>query len=239
VTKKRLAQILQAFLDKRYEKEAQPKALLFHFQGNPEQYKLIFESIKEESVSLTSFLAACKSHPEWLNPIRREVVTEIEKFWTAEKCLTIQLHCKVGHSEKYQHLINLASKTYDLVKKTWVHKELIESGSGVFVPKFPSKNQVGGLRAEIAAEIPLIQDEAGTACWLDLEALIIETIREEKKAGYLQTARQVEELLVWLHWGGNAAGFLRGIKHSKFGFKLVGGGRVCSQSPHNLKTLIR
>jgi hypothetical protein len=137
VIKKRLARILQAFLDKRYEKEAQPKALLSHFQRNPEQYKLILESIKEESVSLTSFLAACESHPEWLNPIRREVVTEIEKFWTAEKCLSIQLHCKVGHSGKYQHLINLASKTYDPVKKTWVHKELFESGSGVFVPKFP------------------------------------------------------------------------------------------------------
>jgi hypothetical protein len=41
-----------------------------------------------------------------------------------------------------------------------------------------------------------------------------------------------------LHWSGDAAGFLRGIKHTKFGFKLVGGGRVCTQSPRNLRTII-
>jgi hypothetical protein len=194
-------------------------------------YKQTVEAIKDTSVSLTSFLEACEAHPDWLNPIRREVVAEIEKFWTAEKCLSIQLHCKVGHSEKNQHLINLASKTYNTTKKVWERKELFYPGSQVYVPRFRSKNQVKGLRTEIAEEIPLIQDESGTACWTDLLALIVETIKQERQAGYLQSKEEVDKLVVWLHWSEDAAGFLRGIKHTKFDFKLVGGGRICTQSP--------
>lgn len=238
ITRKRLADTLQAFLDRRYKKAAQPQTLLTHFEQNPDLYKEVVQAIKEDSVSLASFLKACETHPDWLNPIRREVVAEIENFWTAEKCLSIQIHCKVGHSEKYQDLINLSSKTYTTDKKEWKRKELFYPGSQVYVPRFPSKNEVFGLRSEIAEEIPLIQDEQGTACWTDLETLIVETIRQERQAGYLQSREQVEELPVWLHWGGDAAGFLRGIKHTKFGFKLVGGGRVCTQSPRNLRTIL-
>jgi hypothetical protein len=148
------------------------------------------------------------------------------------------LNCKVGHSEKYQQLINLASKTYGTAKKEWVRKKLFHPGSKVFVPKFPSKNEIKDLRTEIAAEIPLIQDKSGTACWINLLPLTEETVRQERKAGYLQSSEQVEELVVWLHWSGDASGFLRGIKHTKFGFKLVGGGRVCTQLPRNLRTII-
>jgi hypothetical protein len=79
-TKKRLANILQAFLDRIYNKEAQPQALLSHFERNPDLYKLVVEAIKKDTVSLSSFLAACETHPDWLNPIRKEVVAEIEKF---------------------------------------------------------------------------------------------------------------------------------------------------------------
>jgi hypothetical protein len=238
VTKKKLSDTLQNFLERRYEQEAQAEALLSHYQRHPALYNLVKAKILEDNTNLTTFLAACQTHPEWLNPIRREVVQEIEKFWSTEKCLAIQLHCKVGHSEKYQHLINLASKTYSKPKKEWIRKELFHPGSEVFVPKFQSKNQVGGLRSEIAAEISLIQDEQGTACWIDLLPLIEETIRHERSSGYLQTVEQVDTLEVWLHWSGDAAGFLRGIKHTKFGFKLVGGGRVCSRSPRNLRTIL-
>jgi hypothetical protein len=126
----------------------------------------------------------------------------------AEKCLSIQSNCKVGHNEKYQQLNNLASKTFSTAKREWVRKELFAPGSKVFVPKFPSKNKVKGLRTEIAAEIPLIQDESGIACWIDLLALIEETIRQERKAGYLQSREQVEELVVWLHWSGAFSGAL-------------------------------
>jgi hypothetical protein len=95
-----------------------------------------------------------------------------------------------------------------------------------------------GLRTEKAADIPLIQDESGTACWLDLLALVEETVRQERKSGYLQTKQEVETLEVWLHWSGDAADWLGGIKHSKFGFKLVGGGRVCTQSPAHPRTIM-
>jgi hypothetical protein len=148
------------------------------------------------------------------------------------------LHCKVGHSEKYQHLINLASKTYNTTKKEWERKELFYPGSQIYVPRFQSKNQVEGLRTEIAEEIPLIQDESGTDCWTDLLALIVETIKQERQAGYLQSKEEVDKLVVWLHWSGDAAGFPRGIKHTKFGFKLVGGGIICTQTPRNLITII-
>jgi hypothetical protein len=74
VIKKRLADILQTFLDRRYEKGAQPQTLLSHFEQHPDLYKQVVEAIKDTSVSLTSFLEACEARPDWLNPIRREVV---------------------------------------------------------------------------------------------------------------------------------------------------------------------
>jgi hypothetical protein len=141
---------------------------LAHFEAHPDLYTALVDKITSSAVNLSTFLAACERNPAWLSSLRREVVTEIENFWSTEKCLAIQLHCKVGHSEKYQHLINSSSKTYSTAKKEWVQKELFHPGSGVFVPKFKSKNQVLGLRTEVAAEIPLIQDETRTACWIDL-----------------------------------------------------------------------
>jgi hypothetical protein len=147
-------------------------------------------------------------------------------------------HCKIGAGEKYQHLINISAKDYSDEKKQWVHKELFEKGSGVFLPKFQSKNQITGLRMEIAEVIPLIQDEAGTACWLELRAVVEEGLRDERRNGYLQS--EVDQLVMraWLHWGGDAAGMLRGIKHSKFGFKFVGNGQVCAQAPQNMRCIL-
>lgn len=41
-----------------------------------------------------------------------------------------------------------------------------------------------------------------------------------------------------LHWSGDAGGWCRGLKHSKFGFKQVENGRVTAQSPSNMKTCL-
>jgi hypothetical protein len=79
-TKKRLADVLQTFIDQTYDTAAQPQALLAHFERHPELYKLIIDKILGEGVTLSSFLTACDTNPEWLNPVRREVVAEIEKF---------------------------------------------------------------------------------------------------------------------------------------------------------------
>jgi hypothetical protein len=145
-TQRRLASELEAFLKVKYATIAARKHAIFqHFQRNPTLY-------------------LCKDNPEWVHPIQQEVITKIEEFWTLEKCLSVQIHCKVGHAEKYQHLINITSKNYNEQKQEWAHQELLEKGSKVFLPKFKSKNQVTGLRTKIASVIPLIQDEAGKAC---------------------------------------------------------------------------
>jgi hypothetical protein len=109
------------------------------------------------------------------------VVTAIEEFWTLEKCLSIAINCKVGHGEKFQNLISITSKEYNEATKEWDQKELFSKGSKVFLPKFKSKNAVNGLRTLIAESNPLIQDEQGTACWLDLELRVKETLMDEPK----------------------------------------------------------
>jgi hypothetical protein len=234
-TQRRIAAELGNFLEHKFATaEARKQALYEHFQRNPHMYTAIIA----HGITLAGFHSVCRQNPEWVNPIRREVIEKIEEFWTLEKCLSIQIHSKVGHAEKYQHLINISAKDYCETKKEWVHKELFERGSGVFLPRFKSKNAVTGLRDAIVATNPLLQDEAGTACWLDLNLLIEETLRDERLKGYLQSAEAVESLRVWLHWGGDAAGWLRGLKHSKWGYKVVGMGRVCSQSPSNMRTVL-
>jgi hypothetical protein len=230
-TRKKLADELHSFLNKRFLKPAQKQALFEHFQRHP----TLYTPILNQGLTHATFQKACEENPDWLSPIRREVVQKIEQFWTLDKCLSIQLHCKVGHSEKYQHLINLTAKTYSPGTKEWVRHELFGKGSEIFVPRFKSKNEIAAHRTEIASEIPLLQDEAGTACWPDLRPLIVETLQDERKTGYLQTETPVQSLVVRVHWGGDAAGWYRGIKHTVLGFKLVGGGRVCNQSPNNLR----
>jgi hypothetical protein len=135
-------------------------------------------------------------------------------------------------------LINISSKEYNEATKEWDQKELFGLGSKVFLPKYKSKNAVNGLRTLIAESNPLIQDEQGTACWLDLELLVKETLMDERKQGHVQSAMEVERLPVWIHWGTDSAGWLRGISHSKIGFKFVGNRRVCNQSPANMRTIL-
>jgi hypothetical protein len=65
-----------------------------------------------------------------------------------------------------------------------------------------------------------------------------EAIRDDRTHGYLQARTQLDSDTVWLHWGSNAAGWLRGVKHSKCGFKLVGKGKVVAQSPSNLRCVL-
>jgi hypothetical protein len=165
--------------------------------------------VKTHGITLTDFKTICENNPEWVHPIRRKVITQIEEYWTLEKCLSLQIHCKIGAGEKFQHLINITAKDYNKTKKEWVPKELFEKGSGVFIPKFKSKNQVTGLRREIAEVIPLIQDEAGTACWLELRKVVEEGPRDERKNGYLQSEADQLVMQAWIHWDGDAAGILR------------------------------
>jgi hypothetical protein len=74
--------------------------------------------------------------------------------------------------------------------------------------------------------------------WLDLLKLVTEVIQDERERGYLQGRTDLEEDGAWFHWSGDAAGWIRGLKHSKFGFKQVGAGRATAQSPNNIKTCL-
>jgi hypothetical protein len=61
---------------------------------------------------------------------------------------------------------------------------------------------------------------------------------DDRTHGYLQSRVHLAEDQIWLHWGWDAAGWLQALKHSLFGFKLVGNQRVVVQSPANLRTLL-
>jgi hypothetical protein len=74
--------------------------------------------------------------------------------------------------------------------------------------------------------------------WINLGELVHEVVLDDRVRGYLQGKTDLPQDRIWLHWGGDSGGWLRGIKHSKFGFKLAGNGRAIAQSPLNLKTCL-
>jgi hypothetical protein len=74
--------------------------------------------------------------------------------------------------------------------------------------------------------------------WINLGDLVYEVVLDDRVRGYLQGKTDLPQDKLWLHWGGDSGGWLRGIKHSKFGFKLAGNGRAVAQSPLNLKTCL-
>jgi hypothetical protein len=109
-TQRRLAAELENFLGLKFAiQEARNQALYEHFTRFSNRYT----AITAHGLSLAGFQKACEDNPNWVHPIRREVISKIEDFWTSEKCLSIQIHRKVGHGEKYQHLINIAAKKYN------------------------------------------------------------------------------------------------------------------------------
>lgn len=233
-TKLKLAKRLETLLAAKFATPAARKQALYeHFLRHPDDYY----SITSHGVTRPAFDQLCKDNKAWLIPIQQDVIDRIEKEWSLAKMLSLQIHCKVGGAEKYQHMINILAKNYNEEARKWIPKELYE-GSGVYLPMLKSKNGVIDYRAAIIAENPLIQDEHGTAVWLDLDKLVDEVIRDDRTQGYLQARTELDSDTVWLHWGGDAAGWLRGLKHSKYGFKLVGNGRRVAQSPSCLKCIL-
>jgi hypothetical protein len=234
-TRLKLARQLESLLSLKFATiPARRQALYEHYQRHPSDYYPILQ----QGVTQAAFDDLCKLHPQWLYRYQKDVVDKIEHEWSVQKCLSIQIHSRVGSGEKYQHLINTLAKNYDEEKKKWLRCELYEKDSGVFLPLLKSKNVVTAFRGEIATEIPLLQDEAGTAVWANLQMLVEEAIRDDRTRGYLQSRVHLLEDQIWLHWGGDAAGWLRALKLSMFGFKLVGNQRVVAQSPKNLRTLL-
>jgi hypothetical protein len=140
-------------------------------------------------------------NPTWLVPIQKDVINKIQAHWTEERCLAIQIHCKVGGSEKWQDLINFSGKVYNEVTEEWDRVPLYEE-SKVLLPLYPSKGRVSAYRASITSENPIIQNEDGTSAWLDLPLLIREAIQAERAKEYLQGRRELAVDTLRMHWGG-------------------------------------
>jgi hypothetical protein len=199
-TRVKLAKKLEAFLCAKFAtQDARRQALYEHSLRHPDDYNAILN----EGMTLGAFEEICRRHPDWVTPIQQDVVRRIEEQWTLGQCLSIQIHCKVGAQEKYQHLINLLAKAFNAETGKW---ERIEILPGVKMPKLCSKNMVTSFREGIVAENPLIQDENGTAVWLDLLKLVTEVIQDDRERGYLQGRTDLEEDGAWFHWSGDAAG---------------------------------
>ncbi|GAQ87283.1 hypothetical protein KFL_003430020 [Klebsormidium nitens] len=215
--------------------EARRQALYEHYRRHPSDYQLI---TNVAAANRTTFEALCRLHPEWLQPHQRAVIEAIEAAWTVNQCLAMQIHCKLGHGEKWQNLINLLCKTYNSLAKEWQPREILYEGSKLYLPSLKSKGRVNEHRETLHAIIPLLQNEDGTACWTELPLLINETILLDRARGYLQSRTLQNQDKVWLHWGGDAAGWLRGQSHSIWGFKLLGNQRVVSHSPKDMRVAL-
>jgi hypothetical protein len=131
-TRYKLAAQLESSLSSTFSTKARRQALLEHAQQHPTDYS----SILSKGATLPAFEQICNEHPAWLLPYQQEVVNCIEREWSLPKCLAMQIHCKVGAQEKYQHLINLMSKNYNEETKTWAHKDVLP---GIKMPKLRSK----------------------------------------------------------------------------------------------------
>jgi hypothetical protein len=119
--KSKAASQVQQFLVLRFSsKEARQMALYEHFRRCPEDYSMV----AAHGITQQAFDDLCTLNPEWLVPVQKDVVKEIQKHWSDAVCLSIQIHCKVGHGEKYQDLIHLLAKTFNKQRKGWDRMEL-------------------------------------------------------------------------------------------------------------------
>lgn len=235
VKSKSAAQV-QRFLNKRFAtKAARQQALFEHFKRYPENFSLVLN----DNITQTEFDILCKLNPDWLLSYQNDVLEEVKEHWTDEVALTIQIHCKVGHSHKYQDLIHVLAKSYNTETAKWDRKELCGKGSGLFIPLLPSCKRVDALRAAIGAESPLMQNADGSAAWLDLRQLLVECVTDERHLGFLRARRDAFEDVIRVHWGGDAAQYYRKVKVSKFSFRLPSLEKVILQSPQQARTVVQ
>lgn len=123
--KVKTAAVVDNFLATRYASQAaRQQALLEHCKRHPENFSLVIN----QNISQEGFDDLCKLNPDWIVPYQNVVLEEMHKFWTENKALSIQIHCKVGHSHKYQTLIHVLGKTYNSETEKWERKELGAKG---------------------------------------------------------------------------------------------------------------
>ncbi|GAQ92847.1 hypothetical protein KFL_011650020 [Klebsormidium nitens] len=234
--KTKLAAQVRQFLTKRFASVgARQQALYEHFRRNPADFNLVLNA----NITQPEFDELCKLNPDWLLPAQSDVLDEIRDHWTEDRALKMQIHCKIGHGHKWQDMIHLLGKDYNEATKHWDRKELCGKGSGLFIPLLPSCKRVDALRKEIAAMNPLMQNEDGSAAWLDLSKLLIEAVVDERAIGFLQERRDLLEDFLRIHWGGDAAQYYRKVKVSKIGFRILTLEKVILQAPQQARTVVQ
>jgi hypothetical protein len=190
-------------------------------------------------VSQTGFDKLCKLNPDWVLPYQNVILEEMQRFWTEDKALSIQIHCKVGHSHKYQDLIHVLGKTYNSRTENWERKELGAEGSGLHVPLLPSCNRVNTLRAAIASDNPMMQNADGSAAWVDMLHTLKECVRDERRNGFLKLRVELNEDSIRVHFGGDGAQYYRKVKVSKFSFRLLSLNKLVLQAPEQARTIVQ
>jgi hypothetical protein len=144
----------------------------------------------------------------------------------------------VGYRGKWQDLINITRKTFNTSTGKWELNELYE-GRKIYLPSFKFKWAVNDFRAEIHREIPIMQDKSGTTAWFELPKLVEESIRDERREGYLQERRKKPEDEIRLHWGGDAAQYFRGIKTTRVGYPLPDAAKVVQNDPRQYRSVLQ
>jgi hypothetical protein len=193
-----------------------------------------------QEISQEGFDLLCKLNPDWVVPYQYDILEEIRAFWTEDKALSIQIHCKVGHNHKYQDLIHVLGKIYNTRTEKWERRELGAKGNGLHIPLLPSCNRVNALRAATSAENPLMQNPEGSAAWVDMLHTLRECVRDERRNGYLKLRVDLSEDSIRVHFGGDAAQYYRKVKVSKFGFRLLSLDKlVVLQAPEQARTVVQ
>ncbi|GAQ88200.1 hypothetical protein KFL_004090010 [Klebsormidium nitens] len=237
----KMAAELNSFLETRFASPADiQKGLLEHYSRNRHLYSLILQS----EITQNQFDEVCARNPAWCQTTQRDFVKEITAHYTLARCLTFQIICRVGHQEKYQDAINLLAKVFNTKTKKWDRVEIGYKGgpkeSRLHIPLLKSKNEVSKFRKEIHAKNPVLQDEDGTAAWLqDLPAILEEDIVNERTRGYLESRKGLSEDELRVHFGGDAASYFRAVSTSKFAVKLIVDGQQVNHNPRSMRSLLQ
>jgi hypothetical protein len=144
----------------------------------------------------------------------------------------------VGYEGKWQDLINITRKSFNTATGKWELNELYE-GSKIYLPSFKSKWAVNAFRLEIHREIPIMQNSTGTAVWFELSKLVEESVRDERRDGYLQERKDRPKDEIRLHWGEDAAQYFRGIKTTRVRYQLPDIAKVVQNDPRQYRSVLQ
>jgi hypothetical protein len=209
----KMANELNAYLETRFSsQESIQQALFQHNKRNRHLYSLILAA----DIDQAQFNAMCSQNPSWCLPVQKAVVGEIVAHYTLARCLTLQIQCRVGAQENYQDAINLFGKVYNPKTKKWERMEIgYKEGpkeERLHIPLLKSKDAVTRYGEDIHKENPILQDEEGTAAWLQgIPALFQEEIVDERTRGFLQSRKGFTSDELRVHFGGDAASYFRAV----------------------------